>query len=203
MRNFICKTLLLVVCLFLASCASVRQPSAVSANQTILSWDERAKTLNQIQSWVIKGSASVQHQGKTDMGGLTWRQQNSRYEIYLSGPLSIGGISIAGSPGSVTMTQSSHAPASANTPEKLMQKQLGWQLPISPMFYWVRGLPSPSSKYQVTMDANNRITELTQQGWNIQYLSYMQVGSVDLPRLMVMTNPQLRVRLVIKNWGLQ
>ncbi len=183
----------------LAGCASMQPSTTPAANQE-LTWQKRSSQLTQITHWTINGSASITRGGKTDMASLTWNQQGNQYALTFFGPLSLGRMQITGNPGSITLAQSNRAPVSAHNPEELMQRQLGWHMPISSLYYWVRGLPAPGTSAKTQSDSFHHLTELNQQGWNIRYLKYTNVNGLDLPSLIALNNPQLQLRLVIKNW---
>ncbi len=75
------------------------------------------------------------------MNGSKWEQ--ILIDINLSGSLNIGSVVIIGQPNKVTLQRGNEAPISATTAEELMQRQLGWTLPIPSLWYWARGLPAP------------------------------------------------------------
>jgi outer membrane lipoprotein LolB len=198
-------------CLMIAGCAGLRQPTPTVPTALQQTWEERYQKfgnhydqLNNIQSWTIKGSTSIQHDNKTEIASLTWTQQFAQYNISLFGPLSLGRVTISGAPGMVTLAQSNKPTVSAKSPEQLMQKQLGWQLPIANFYYWVRGIAAPTGGLaggaRILQDPQNRALQIVQQGWKIQYADYMTVQGVDLPRKIDMTNPRLHIRLVIRSW---
>lgn len=200
--------ILFVFAALLSGCTHFQQPSAptLTAPQKAatagLTWEQRQQQLNSIQGWTIRGSTSIQHQNKTDMASLTWTQQSRNYNISLFGPLSIGRVSVIGNPNSVTLAQTNKPTASAANPEQLMQKQLGWQLPVSNFYYWVRGIPAPGA-HHTQLDNQNHLIALSQQGWNIRYNGYMTVQGLDLPRTIELTNPKLRIKVVIRNWAIR
>ena len=80
-----------------------------------------------------------------------------------------------------------------------MQQQLGWRLPLSNLFYWMRGLPAPGN-YQADFDRYGHLTLLSQMGWQVHYANYVSVGSVDLPQILELTQAELYVKIVIKRW---
>jgi outer membrane lipoprotein LolB len=198
-------------CLMIAGCAGVRQPSSTAPTAPKQTWEGRYHgfvnhyvQVNNIQSWTIKGSTSIQHDNKTEIASLTWTQQFAQYNISLFGPLSLGRVTISGAPGMVTLTQSNKPTVSATSPEQLMQKQLGWHLPIANFYYWVRGIAAPTGGVaggaRVLQDPQNHALQIVQQGWKIQYADYMTVQGVDLPRKIDMTNSRLHIRVVIRSW---
>lgn len=203
------KILIISVCVLLTGCASLQKPSTPAASTAAATpqaaakpttWEQHLSEVKQINSWALRGSVSISHTNKTDLASLRWQQQPGNYNIMLSGPLSIGRVGLSGSEGSVTLAQSGKQSVTAASAEQLMQQQLGWQLPVSNMYYWVRGIPAPGGKPRMQMDAQNHLTQLAQQGWLINYSGYKQVNQVDLPGTVSLSNPRLQVRVVIKSW---
>jgi outer membrane lipoprotein LolB len=200
MSKKICLVFFISWVSILASCATLQNdPPSHYASLTQLQ-----KTLKQIQDWKIKGSISISHNGRTDIASLTWIQSGKQtYMITLAGPLSLGATRIVGYPGHVILWKSKKEKYTAKTPEQLMQTRLGWQIPMSNMYYWVRGLPAPGMSAKTSYDDAHHLVHLNQQGWDVQYLDYTTVNGVELPRKMVLVYPDLLIKFVIKQWKFQ
>lgn len=161
----------------------------------------RKITLPNNKQWDLQGAVSIQYQGKAHIGSVTWQQVNDRYAINLYGPLNIGAIGIAGTPYKVTLNKPTGS-YSAATPEALMQQQLGWYLPISNMYYWVRALPAPGKIQKQVRNDDKRLVFLQQQGWTIQYQAFQAGDQSSLPQKIVLDNQKLHVKLVINHWNI-
>lgn len=198
MRLFFYFVSLLLV-LFVTGCATQIQPPETSPNYRVKPWPQRKIALSDQTHWKINGSVSIQSRGKTEMGTFTWEQIDNRYAINIYGPLNLGSIGIAGTPYKVVLNKPTGS-YSAATPEALMKQQLGWYLPISNMYYWVRGLPAPGQKGQQQHDNEGHLVFLQQQGWRIRYEAFQTGRDRDLPRKILLDNQQIHVKLVIKNW---
>ena len=83
-----------------------------------------------------------------------------------------------------------------------MQQVLGWQLPVTNLYFWVRGLPAPNSSASTTFDPYHHLIELEQQGWQIQYERYTAIQGIDLPSKLRLKRGQLQVKIVISSWKL-
>ncbi|VFS85725.1 outer membrane lipoprotein LolB [Pseudomonas aeruginosa] len=88
----------------------------------------------------------------------------------------------------------------AESPEALLEEQLGWRLPVSHLLWWVRGLPAPDSKSRLTLDADSRLARLEQDGWQIEYTRYAEQNGYWLPERLKLHGQDLDVTLVIKDW---
>ncbi len=185
--------------LLLAGCATVFQPSAVAPTQK-LSWQQRQKQLLAINHWQLRGAFSVQTPKNVNMAHMNWQQDERHYLINISGPLNIGGVQIIGQPGQVTLVASAKQKYTASSPEELLQQALGYRLPISNLYYWVRGVPVPDLPAKTQLDPQQHLIALQQEGWQIQYADYTHVSNTDLPTKVTLVNPELRIRMVINQW---
>ena len=195
-------TKLLFILLFfslLTSCATVSEQSQLAQNDN-MSWDARVKALSQIKNWNLKGSMGIRQASNAVTANIVWQQQQQNYHISLFGPLGTYSYELTGRPGSVDLAAADGRHFHASTPEALLAEQAGWQLPVSNLYYWVRGLPVPNMPAQKQLDGYNHLTVLNQQGWTIRYLRYTSTNGMDLPSKIFLENPQLNVKIVISQW---
>jgi outer membrane lipoprotein LolB len=83
-----------------------------------------------------------------------------------------------------------------------LEDKLGFEPPIASLRYWVLGVPDPGRPASVQLDPRQRLTRLDQDGWQIDYGSYMPVGADWLPHLMTLRREGVRVRMVVDGWHL-
>jgi outer membrane lipoprotein LolB len=160
----------------------------------------------QLQQWTIKGKLGVRAPRENGSANLLWQQQSAQnYRIHLSGPLGAGATVITGSPGSVSLQRGNEAPLQAVNPAQLTFETLGWPLPITEMFYWVRGLPAPGTAPQnQQQNAQGQLQSLHQAGWQLNFSDYTYTGRYALPTRIRAETTQaggpVKVTLVIKEW---
>jgi outer membrane lipoprotein LolB len=204
MRNIIGLT-----CLFLSlgltGCATVTSPSKQQApvvHAEAPTWGNRVEVLSNIQDWDLSALIAIRANATRDAGSanMKWKQSKQDYNILLFGPLGSNAVKLAGRPGKVSLETADGKTFNAATPEALLQQQSGWRLPVSNLYYWIRGLPVPNVPAQKSFDADHHLTELAQQGWTIRYERYKAVGQIDLPAKILLANAQVNVKIVIKNW---
>ena len=187
--------------LLLSGCTSLKLPPTGKTDFYKETWEQRQHSLQHIQNWNISGAFSITDQDKSVIASYTWRQHRDAYNIYIHSSLNLYTADIIGSSGSVLLRRANGQQFSAKTPEQLMQKQLGWQLPISKLLYWVRGLPAPG-RYQATLDRYSHLIYLEQAGWQVRFSNYVPISYMDLPRTLQLNNLALRIKIVVKRWGL-
>ena len=91
----------------------------------------------------------------------------------------------------------------AASPEDLILQQLGYELPVSFLEYWIKGLPAPDSPADLTFNELNQLTNLYQLGWSGSYTDPRLYGVIFLPRRVELTRPQndIRLRFIGLNWN--
>lgn len=183
--------------LILAGCATM--PAKKPPYNQHMSWQTRQTQLNTVTSWELQGAIGVRAPSNSGSANVIWQQHDKDYDIRLFGPLGAGNTQISGGPDEVTL-RSKGKTQTAASPEALLYQELGWYVPISHMYYWVRGLPAPNLQRQSQFDEYNHLIKLQQNGWTISYDRYTGIHGMDLPSRITMTNPDLRVRIVIKKW---
>jgi outer membrane lipoprotein LolB len=184
----------LIVILILAGCATY------APVQQRLTWTQQQKKLANISSWQIDGGISFKYSNETTMANFVWQQTNDNYEITLYSLLDLFSMKLQGDENHVVFWKSATEQVEAKTPEKLMEKQLGWSLPLTNLRYWIRGLPAPNYSYQATFSNDQNLQTIEQQGWKISYQRFTQVGALNLPDKMLLRNGPIEVKIIIKNW---
>lgn len=139
--------------------------------------------------WSLNGRLGVSAGHRHGSFTVAWEQDRDKYTIDLLGPLGVGIAHIDGAAGKVTLKLPRHAPLVAATPEALLSKALGLQIPVTPLRYWVRGKPAPGP-YQRTAKG------FRQQGWNVDYLAFKK----GLPVKIRLTRPKIRLLMVVRQW---
>mgnify|MGYP006439611439 CR=1 FL=1 len=199
--RLIVKIVLSLSLILLAGCA--RQAASTLPHNASLSWQTRRTQLLRVNRWDIQGAIAIKTPQKAFSASVNWEQVGrNRYTINLFGPLGMGAVKLIGKPNAVTLINDKNQRIQAQNPEALLRQQLGWTLPVSTFYYWVRGVPTPGLSKAVTYDQYHHIKSLKQLGWRIQYLDYTAVGRYDLPSKILMQNAKLHAKLIISRWQL-
>ena len=166
-------------------------------------WSAQLDELKSLERWRLAGKVGLRTAQDATSANLDWYQMRYHYRMLISGPFGTGRSVLEGSPDGVTLT-TGDGRFSAETPEQLMQEQLGWSLPISALDSWVRGLPAPIVAHEMQADEHGFPKRLRQAGWTIEYRDWTWApelrGGLWLPRRLVMTFDDLRATLVVNQW---
>lgn len=190
------RLLLLLLALLLAGCAA-RPPSPDAPSQRG-PWADQAEGIEALRSWDLIARVGLRTPDDGTSANLDWRQTPHYYRLLLTGPFGSGRSTLEGREGRVSLT-TPEGRFEAESPEALLQEQLGWTLPLSSLDRWVRGLPAPGH-HELRHDDLGYPSHLSQQGWEIVYHDWSWAEGLWLPRRLVMTYDDLRVTLVVTEW---
>lgn len=191
--------LILLIPLALTSCATI-QPSATPAQNKNISVENRVSTLSSIQNWNLSGLIAIRQQNNSGSASIQWAQFGNRYQIHVFGPLGVNSFELKGQPGYAELAMGNGKRLTASSPEEILKHETGWALPVSNMYYWIRGLSAPGSTGEQAFDRYHHLIQLKQSGWTIQYLNYTSVKNIDVPSKIFLYYPQLNVKIVISQW---
>ncbi|MGH1470959.1 MAG: lipoprotein insertase outer membrane protein LolB [Cellvibrionaceae bacterium] len=181
--------------IFLVACAS--QPPL----HLIDNLSDYQLRLLAISDWQLRGKIVVRSRGESDKAKFMWRNSEDAYKIRLSGALGMGTTYIKGDKKSVRLEQNGKAPVEASSPEQLVLDQLGRDIPISHLHFWVRGLPTTEIKIDhIRYDDNGMIKQLIQAGWILNYESFSVNGEWNLPSKMTAIREDIELELSVSKW---
>lgn len=184
--------------LVLHACSSIAPPAIENSV-----WSQHRQQLDALAQWQLRGRVNVRYDNESYTPRIQWQQDNNAYNIRLWGTFNAGNTRIEGRPGRVIMEQDGNM-FSARTPEDLILQQLGYELPVSYLEYWIKGLPAPNSRADLTFNDLNQLTGLSQDGWTVIYTDPRDYDGIALPRRVEVTRPRddVRLRFVGLNWTL-
>lgn len=149
-----------------------------------------------VASWQLSGAMAARSKHKAWSAAVNWAQQGANnYQIRLSGPIGSGTVLINKHGGVVTYRDGAKT-ASSSSAEDLLLHQTGIRLPVSSLYYWVRGLPAPGGA-SVQKDANNHAAQIRQNGYTVDYSRY----NGDLPTLIRLQGNGVVIKLAVKQWN--
>ena len=192
--------LISILSLTLTQCVNLTPPQAASSFET-QSQSTRQASLAALTHWDIQGAFSIQHQGKSEIANYTWQQRNhANYNIHISSTLNAYVVNVVGDKNGVILYQNNEKPLTASTPTELLEKTIGFSLPIDNLYYWVSGLAAPGKNTQTT-DQYGHLLTLDQSGWHVEFSRYTHLTKdIDVPQLLNFNSDNLSIRLVIKKW---
>jgi len=164
-------------------------------------WDARKSELQGRQRYQLKGRVAVAAGGEGFNARLLWQQSGPQSFDALDGPLGVGGVQITseGARLNVVSSRGDHLDSDAARSE--LTTRLGFDPPLASLHYWVLGVPDPAQPFQESLDSQQRLSGLKQEGWDITYDGYTMVGSESLPSRMTLQRAGVKVRLIVDGWS--
>lgn len=193
-----------LLALFLGACTTLlptTDPGEVSPPGGD-AWREHADSVVSLEGWFLKGRLVIRTEQEGWNASLHWRQQDERFNLRVLAPLGQGSVELSGREGdTITLVTSDNERYSAPDAESLMERQLGWSMPVAGLNYWIRGLPARDGGITAAEpDDRGRIARLEQNGWVVEISEYTRALGRDLPRKLRISNDRFEVRLVIQSW---
>ena len=164
---------------------------------------ERKQRLANIDVWSFKGRAAVQRGDEGWSATLHWDQHGESYRLRIIAPLGRGTYEVLKQDHQVTLIDPANNVFNAASPERLLAENIGWNLPISDIEFWVRGLIAPGSEpSQLDLDEGGLIKDLAVSGWRVSVLEYIWQEGLAMPRKLFMNYGDTKMRLVVSTWKL-
>jgi len=156
----------------------------------------------------LRGKLGVVQADESFSARFLWRQQAAAFRIDLWGPLGQGRVQLAGDEHTLELRDGDGSVISSGPPEAVMNRHLGWSLPLAVLPHWVRGRPAPNTSVAARVaDEEGRLTAFRQLGWHVELERYqrLSVGAADgeaayLPHRVTARRGAYRVRLAISEW---
>ena len=195
-----CFGLLLV--LLLGGCSVfVQKPETLTDSEQSLRWEKLQKQLSAVHSWQLSGRLGLKVPGRSGSMSLDWTQKNDAYTLFLDGPFGQSLAEIKGDSHRVVADVAGRDELLVGvSPEQVMSEITGWNLPVSGLKYWVRGLPLPDVESKVTLNGLGQPASILQQGWQIIYTAYRDVDGVSLPARIRVVRDNISLNMVISRW---
>lgn len=173
-----------------------------STPEKIVPIEQRKEKTKTVSSWVIRGAMAAKNKAKGWSASMNWAQHGpGSYQIRLMGPLGAGAVLINKTGKTITFQDGPKRVTSSNADELLLQ-QTGIRLPVTNLYYWVRGLPAPGKTSGERYDEANHLIQLRQSGYTVTFGNYTSVKGTDLPGIVRLDGNGVMVKVIIKNWAI-
>jgi outer membrane lipoprotein LolB len=188
---------LAILACVLAACAA---PARRGADSAALSMQmQREAALAEQASWSMSGRIAVSDGRDGGSGRIDWRQDGEHFVIDIRAPVSRQTWRLTGSPEGARLDGLEGGSRTGPDAQALLQREVGWQLPIADLVAWARGARGKGSA-QIEFDPSGRPALITQRGWVVDYRAWGE-GEPNLPRKIFAINGDRRVRLIVERWN--
>ncbi|MEO8671322.1 MAG: lipoprotein insertase outer membrane protein LolB [Tahibacter sp.] len=183
--------------LSLAACAPLRthgDPAGMAA-QT-----DREHVLQSRPRWSLVGRIAVSNGEDGGNAQVEWMQVGESCDLRVTAPVTGKTWHLAADQRQATLDGVGATRLTDRTAATLLEREVGWHIPVAQLQYWVRAMRSPESTAELVFDAQHVLTGLVQSGWTVEYRDYFVEGEPRLPRKVFASRGKQRVRLYIERW---
>ncbi|HEY6483089.1 MAG TPA: lipoprotein insertase outer membrane protein LolB [Steroidobacteraceae bacterium] len=191
------KALWVLLAAALASCRTLPGPAPTSMAQ---SWEAHRAQLQARERFELKGRVAVAVGTEGFNARLRWTQDGNHTEMSLDGPLGTGGVQVSSDASSISIVNSRGERLDSEAARVELKSRLGFDPPLRSLRYWILGVPEPDQPARQSLDAQQRLATLEQDGWHIDYTSYVLVHGEWLPSRLNLQREGVRVRMVVDGW---
>ncbi len=184
----------------LSACSAV-QPTDAEKSARYRLYEDRASTLSKLESWTLEGRLAVSNEKDGGSGHFIWKKSEDFDQMDFHGALGRGAWRLQADADSAVLELSDGSLHRADTIEELVSRELGWEVPVQSLSWWVRGLAAPGDAGQSVLDEQGRLSELQQREWRVKFDRYREVRSMQLPIKMTARQLNKTVKLVIREWN--
>lgn len=199
-RFFQCSFLGFLLLIGLGACVPIKTLTPVANPR--LTYKQYQLHLEKLVTWRFSGLIGFRVPNKTGSATIHWQQQGKRFVIWLSGPLGLGANKLEGDHRAVQLTDAKGHVYTAANAEALMQKNLGWSVPVAGLTYWLKGVAVPNQASNITLNSYGALASLQQAGWLIEYSHYVYMNDLPMPGKIMMIQGNITLTLIINQWSL-
>ncbi len=163
-------------------------------------WGERRAALQAVEKFEVNGQLAVATPSEGFSANLHWQQQGTASDLLLRAPLGMGGAHLNFDGAMLRVTNSQGTQLEGATAEAEVARVLGFAPPLGSLRYWLLGTPDPASVATETLDGEQRLAQLQQGEWQVDYDEYQQAAGLWLPRRVAMHRGEVKVKLQLSHW---
>jgi len=191
----------MLVAALLSACSAV-QPTDSEQAARENRYESRLGRLSKLDAWSLEGRLAISTESDGGSGYFSWRELGDSSRMDFHGALGRGAWRLVADANGAVLELADGSSHRADTVDELVRKQVGWEIPVDTLAWWVRGLAAPGKIQRRVLDEQGKLLELGQRDWSIEYGRYRAVGGEQLPAKMTARQAEKSVKLAIRNWEL-
>lgn len=187
--------------LLLASCVT-QHPRLLAPDAGLLERQgERERALAAHPDWELEGRLGVSDGRDSGSGSLEWSQRGADFRFSVHAPVTGKTWMLAGDARHAVLSGLRAQPVEGDSAAALLERELGWQVPVAELVYWVRGMRAAPDGARIRFREDGLPAEIDESGWKVEYLDYDRSREPALPSKVFASRGNYKVRLAIRSWS--
>lgn len=187
-----CFLIVFVTVLSLSGCSQ----KMVQVIDETLDFENRVE-LYELDEWGFSGRFSASSQNDSVSASIKWQHADENDFLDISGPLGQGRTNIILNPNQVIIDNGEEQQVFFENIEFVVQRELGLEIPVIALRYWVLGLIHPGFDY--TLIENG----FAQNGWKVQYSDLQWASDLLMPKKIKIIKGNVYLKLIVDSWALE
>lgn len=193
------RVLAILLVVLLSACAAPRlRPDA----GRLAAQEQREQTLRARSDWSLAARLAISGPGESGSGSLEWEQKGTAFRFRVSAPVTGKTWTLSGDAEHAELTGLRDEPIRARRASGLLERELGWKVPLVELSAWVRALRAPG-RAEIVFREDGLPAEFRQNGWTVEYRDYDTGRQPALPSRIFASNGAYKVRLAIRQWNIE
>ena len=185
----------------LSACSSM-QPVDVDEQVRVNLYEMRSDQLARYSDWSMVGRLAVSNSEDGGSGHFSWKRNSGESQMDFHGALGRGAWRLHAGTQGAELELADGTVHRADSIDQLVRIQVGWEIPVDELSWWVRGLVAPGGYQERLIDREGNLSELHQNGWTIEFGGYRTFEGMSLPVKLVARQADWKVKLAIRDWEL-
>jgi outer membrane lipoprotein LolB len=177
-----------------------RPPESVEA---AMAYQKRLDRLQSFEHWTLKGRLAISNGKDGGSGNLIWQNDGDETQISFHGAMGKGAWQLHASPAGARIELANGEVHNAPTLAALVVQEVGWQIPIDALSWWIKGLADPANWESRELDEKGQLLKLSQLGWEVEFGNYAEVSGSSLPAKLTAHRGKYLVKMVIQAWNVK
>ena len=201
MKLRILAPLLISLTWFLQSCTTL-PPQGTDRSERLRLHGLKSDRLREQVSWNLSGKLAISNDADGGSGKLQWRESPDYTRMDFHGTLGRGAWRLEADGVGARLELADGSAYRDSTVDRLVQQQVGWEIPVESLSWWVRGMAAPGDSEELWFDERGNLTRLNQDGWAIEFGTYRTFGEFEMPVRLTAQQADWKVKLVVRRWEL-
>jgi outer membrane lipoprotein LolB len=193
--------ILCFITVFTGGC--VNQPLRQQSERMGL-WETHRKSVSALEEWELGGRMAVRFKTESWSASLIWKQKGDEFDIRIIAPLAQGTALLTGNSNKVNLKTSDNIEYSDNDVLLVMRRNLGWDIPVDSLKYWIRGIVRPGGSPTITeIDEYGRLSIINEGDWSVNFQRYNLTMETALPSRIELSRPGTQISVIINRWNVK